>query len=501
MSDSGAPWFTGPVSGHRGRRQDEPGGGAESSALAESRERAGASMFGTSLSIRLYRDSPRRGYHPLTPKHQAGNMNHKYFAVSARGIESVTAAELERLGGLEVRPVSGGVHFEGDMRLLYRAGLWLRTASRILRPLREFAAQNAAMLYSQARRVRWEDYLDPSKTLAVHATIEGAASRAEKAKAQSPERRGGPPRRSFARRPAPEGLDHTMFAALKIKDAIVDRLRREQGARPNVDKERPDVLVHAHFARGRCTLSLDATGPSLHERGYRTKTTSAPLKETLAAAIVELTGWDGRVPFFDPMCGSGTLVIEAAMKALQMAPGLARPTFGFQRWPEFDGKAWQEVVAEAREKQLAAPPSEFIATDRDSAAVDAARENARQAGVDKFIRFDVQQFGAMQPPTLEPGFLVTNPPYGARLGEESELQALYQEMSGVLQTRYGGWQVFIMAGNLGLARHITLPATQKIKLNNGPLEFRLLKFEPGPNESRQSSTSDLSGNNAGLPGI
>jgi putative N6-adenine-specific DNA methylase len=405
-------------------------------------------------------------------------MNHRYFAVSARGIESVTAAELERLGAQEVRPVSGGVHFSGDMRLLYRASLWLRTASRVLRPLREFAAQNAAMLYSQARRVRWEDYLDPSKTLAVHATIEGAASRAEKAKLRSPASRGGPPKKSFARRPAPEGLDHTMFAALKIKDAIVDRLRREQGARPNVDKERPDILVHAHFAGGRCTLSLDATGPSLHERGYRVKTTGAPLKETLAAAIVELTGWDGRVPFFDPMCGSGTLVIEAAMKALQRAPGLARPTFGFQRWPEFDGKAWQEVVAEARKKQLPAPPSEFIATDRDSAAIEAARENARQAGVDRFIRFDVQEFGAMPLPTGQPGYLVTNPPYGTRMGEESTLEPLYHEMSDVLKSRFAGWRVFVMAGNLRLARHITLPATQKFKLHNGPLDCRLLKFEP-----------------------
>jgi putative N6-adenine-specific DNA methylase len=415
----------------------------------------------------------------------ARNMNHKYFAVSARGIESVTAAELEKLGAQEVRPVFGGVHFEGDMRLLYRASLWLRTASRILRPLRDFAAQNAEMLYSQSRRVRWEDYLDPSRTLAVHATIEGASSRAELAKAHAPESRGAPPRKSFGRKAVPEGINHSMFAALKIKDAIVDRLRREQGSRPNVDKENPDILVHAHFAGGRCTLSLDATGASLHERGYRVKTTSAPLKETLAAAIVDLTGWDGQIPFFDPMCGSGTLVIEAAMKALHIAPGLSRPSYGFQRWPEFDGKVWQEVVNEARKERLLAAPCEFIGTDCDPVAVESARENARQAGVEKFIRFEVRQFGAMKPPTGQPGYLVANPPYGARLGEESELLPLYQEMSDVLKSRYAGWQVFIMAGNLALARHITLPAMQKIKLNNGPLECRLLKFEPSPIEGRQ----------------
>ena len=300
-------------------------------------------------------------------------MIHKYFAVAARGVETVTAAELERLGAQAVRAVSGGVHFEGDMLLLYRVSLWLRTASRILRPLREFAAQNPEMLYSQTRRVRWEDFLDPTKTLAVHATIEGAAKRAEHAAGNRSG--GGDGRRERFRgkesrgAPARQGIDHSMYAALKIKDAIVDRLRREQGERPNVDKENPDIVVHAHFSGGRCTLSLDATGSSLHERGYRLRGTAAPLKETLAATIIDLTGWDGHTPFFDPMCGSGTLVIEAAMKAMQMAPGLARPSFGFQRWPEFDGKAWQRISDEARNQKLATPPCEFFANDCDPNAV------------------------------------------------------------------------------------------------------------------------------------
>jgi putative N6-adenine-specific DNA methylase len=404
-------------------------------------------------------------------------MDHPYFAVSARGVEPVTAAELERLGAANIRPVPGGVHFEGDMRLLYRASLWLRTASRILRPLRDFAAQTPEMLYSQTRRVRWEDFLDPTKTLAVQATIEGAVARAEHSRAYPPgrhEKRGG---RFGHRKPPRQGIHHSMFAALKVKDAIVDRLRREQGARPNVDKEHPDILVHAHFAGGRCTLSLDATGSSLHERGYRTRMTAAPLKETLAAAIIDLTRWDCRAPFFDPMCGSGTLVIEAALKALRIAPGLARASFGFQRWPEFDGTVWQEVVSESRQERLATAPGEIIATDRDPDAIEAARENARRAGVEKFIRFDVRQFGAMMPPTSQPGLLVTNPPYGNRLGEEAEVRELYDEMSEVLKSRYAGWQVFILAGNLGLARYITLTATEKIKLNNGPIECRLLKFE------------------------
>ncbi|HLJ11296.1 MAG TPA: hypothetical protein VKU82_08905, partial [Planctomycetaceae bacterium] len=236
--------------------------------------------------------------------------------------------------------------------------------------------------------------------------------------------------------------------------------------------------VHAHFGGGRCTLSLDATGSSLHERGYRTRTTTAPLKETLAAAIVDLTGWDGRAPFFDPMCGSGTLVIEAAMKALQIAPGLARPSFGFQRWPEFDGKAWQAVIGEARQQRLAAPPCEIIATDCDRGGVEAAQENARRAGVGDAIRFDVGRFEDSAPPAAQPGCLVMNPPYGTRMGDEAELETLYKQIGEVLKSRFAGWQAFILAGNLALARRIDLTATQKFRLNNGPLECRLLKFSP-----------------------
>jgi putative N6-adenine-specific DNA methylase len=419
-------------------------------------------------------------------------MIHKYFAVSARGIERVTAAELEQLGAQNVQPVFGGVHFEGDMVLLYRASLWLRTASRILRPLREFAAQTQEMLYSQARRVRWEDYLDASKTLAVQATIEGAASRAAERATGSPpgrgdrgrETRGRDPRsrdtrgRDFHRKPVRQGIDNSMFAALKVKDAIVDRLRREQGARPNVDKDSPDIIVHAHFAGGRCILSLDATGTSLHERGYRVRGTAAPLKETLAAAIVDLTGWDCQSPFFDPMCGSGTLVIEAAMKAMRIAPGLLRPSFGFQRWPQYEGKVWQQVVDDAKQQRLPAPPGGIFGADVSADAIAAADENACRAGVGDVIRFKGGRFEETTAPAPGPGVLVFNPPYGERLGQDAELQPLYEKIGPLLTERFAGWKAFVLAGNLALARHITLPATEKVKLNNGPLDCRLLKFEP-----------------------
>jgi putative N6-adenine-specific DNA methylase len=424
-------------------------------------------------------------------------MNHKYFAVAARGIEPVTARELQQLGAQEVEAVTGGVHFSGYMELLYRASLWLRTASRILRPLREFAALNPEMLYSQARRVRWEDYLDPAKTLAVQATIEGAGGHEGERPAE--EERGGRDRRDEGRRmggyggeqrgrdfrrreppvsPRRRGIDNSMYAALKVKDAIVDRLRREQGARPNVDKEYPDILVHAHFSAGRCILSLDATGTSLHERGYRTRAAQAPLKETLAAAIVDFTQWDGQAPFFDPMCGSGTLVIEAALKAMRIAPGLSRKKFGFQRWPQFDGKVWQRVVDEARLARLPPPAGGIFAADADAQNVDLAQANASRAGLEGVIQFSVRRFEETEAAPAPSGVLVCNPPYGARMGDNAVLQDLYQQFGPLLTEKFHGWKAFFLAGNLPLARHITLPAVEKIRLNNGPIECRLLKFEP-----------------------
>lgn len=402
---------------------------------------------------------------------------HEYFAVTARGVEPATAAELARIGAGNIRPVVGGVHFEGSLATLYSACLWLRTPSRILRPLREFAAQTADMLYSQTRRVRWEDYLNPTKTLAVQATIEGAAARREHAKPQAAgrqdRRRSGPGGRG-----APEqGIHHSMFAALKIKDAIVDRLRREQGARPDVDRENPDIIVHAHFAEGRCSLSLDAIGSSLHERGYRGQSAAAPLKETLAAAIIELIGWDGSTPFYDPMCGSGTLVIEAALKALRIAPGLSRDRFACQRWPDFDGVVWQQVFEEARKQKLSKTPHVIVGSDADAGVIRSAEFNAQRAKVHRNVHFVVQSLDNLQLPCAGPGTLVTNPPYGERLGDEAELTALYLRLGELLSQRFGGWSAWVLAGNLALARHIGLSATEKIKLFNGPIPCRLLKFE------------------------
>lgn len=403
----------------------------------------------------------------------SGGPLHDYFAVSAAGLEPATASELGRLGAHEIRLGAGGVGFSADLATLYRTLLWLRSASRVLRPLREFAAGSAEMLYSQTRRARWEDWLDPTKTFAVHATLESKKSwesRGERRPASAAHR--GTGRR---------GIDNSMFAALKIKDAICDRLRHEQGSRPNVDRDSPDLLVHAHFAGGRCRLSLDAVGGSLHERGYRIESVEAPLKETLAAGIIELTGWDGTQPFYDPFCGSGTLVIEAAQRALQIAPGLSRSDFACQRWPDFDAGCWNDTRQTALSLRRHDLPSRLTGTDVDPRAIDAACRNAAQAGVASAVDFTVRDVREMAPPAAPPsaaqsGTLVANPPYGERLGEAAELESLYRRFGELLRERFTGWTAWALVGNMKLARHIDLAAVEKIKLFNGPLPCRLLKF-------------------------
>ncbi len=418
----------------------------------------------------------------------------RYFAVVARGVEPLAVKELEALGATEIQPVPGGVRFSGPREVLYRALLTLRTATRVLKPLREFAATTPDMVYSQVRRIVWEAYLNPTRTLSVSATAEKPPIPGGRPNKSGPPSRGfsrggprdgaRPPRDPSEPPPPPLGgtkwLYNTMFAALKIKDAICDRLKNEQGARPDVDKENPDVVIQAHFAAGRCTLSLDATGPSLHERGYRAERGSggaAPLKETLAAAILQVTEWNGLVPLYDPMCGSGTLVIEAARMALHMPTGGARPFFACEKWPDFDGTIWAQITTDLRSKQLRKLPAPIFGSDGSESQLTAAGDNAFRARVDQsglsFILRDIEE---AIPPTDEPGILVTNPPYGVRLGDEEHLCRFYSRMGELFRDRFKGWIVYVMSGNPTLSRALEMTPDAEHKLWNGPIPCRLLRF-------------------------
>lgn len=383
-----------------------------------------------------------------------------YFAVSSPSAVEHTLKELQNLGALNARAEHSGVSFEGDLALLYKANLWLRTASRVLVPMRPaFSAGSIVMLYDQVRRMRWEDHLDLSMTFAIDVVLTKEPYKIAKS--------------GFVRKPA---FTHSQFAAQKIKDAICDRLREKWGARPNVDTQNPDVRVHALFRDGKCILSLDSSGSSLHERGYRQHTLDAPLKETLAAQILAETGWDGTQPLRDPMCGTGTLPIEAALLATNTAPGLIRKRYGFQKWKTFDSALWESLVLEAVQARKT-PTARIFASDVSPRAVEVARANARAAGVQNLIQFSTGDFFKTPETFPEGSLIVMNPPYGERLKLGTTDQAFAKALGDRLKHGAQGSTAWIFTGALESAKFIGLKPSKKRPYFNGPIECRLLKFE------------------------
>lgn len=367
-----------------------------------------------------------------------------YFATAAKGLEEVLADELHALEVSTIVPGTGGVHFRGSRADGYRACLWLRTANRVLQPIGSFPCHSAEELYAGVHACPWEEFLAPGMTLALDASVRDSV------------------------------LTHSRFAALKGKDAIVDRLRERRGARPDIDTAAPDLQVNLHIHRNSCTVSLDLAGDGLHRRGYRLERTTAPLRETLAAGLLLLSGWDGATPFADPMCGSGTLPIEAALIATRTAPGLAR-SFAFQKWPGFDARGWQALRDEAH--QLRRPAgAPIVGADRDPRALRVAQENAARLTGAAAITWTRADFARLTPPATA-GTLLFNPPYGERLKDDGTLESLYRSMGDTLKQQWKGWMAWILTGNLDAAKRIGLKATRRIPLWNGPLECRLLKYE------------------------
>jgi 23S rRNA (guanine2445-N2)-methyltransferase / 23S rRNA (guanine2069-N7)-methyltransferase len=380
---------------------------------------------------------------------------HAFFATTAKGFEELLVAELRALGAQDVVAARAGVGFAGPLEVAYRACLWSRVANRILLPVASFRAETPEALYAGVRSVRWADHLSPRGTLAVDA----ATSQSQ--------------------------LAHAHYAALKTKDAIVDQLRERAGVRPSVDIARPDVRVNVYVHRDRAVVSIDLSGESLHRRAYREQGVAAPLKETLAAAILLLAEWprlarDG-APLVDPMCGSGTLPIEAALMAGDVAPGLRRTHFGFAQWRGHQASIWQRLLAEAQQRQIAGTGTRPVIRgyDIDAGAVRRALANAEHAGVRGLVHIEKRALAdCAPPPGRQPagGLFVVNPPYGERLGESTQLAALYAEIGDVLRRRFIGWTGYVLAGNLQAAKHIGLRATRRFILYNGAIECRLLKF-------------------------
>lgn len=369
-----------------------------------------------------------------------------FFTTTAKGVEPVLANEMRALGLHNVKEETGGVGFTGALEDAYKANLWLRTANRVLMPVLNFDCKSEDELYGGVRQIDWRTYLTSGMTFAIDANVRDS------------------------------NIKHSKYAALKAKDAIVDQLREKLGTRPNVNPENPDLRINIHIVKNLCTVSLDTSGESLHKRGYRVAQVAAPLKETLAAAIIEYTDWDMRSPLIDPMCGSGTIPIEAILKAANIAPGLLRGKFGFQRWPIFDKNAWDKLTKEAREKRKPAVEAQVLGYDISKKAVEASRRNAQAAIPGDLITFKQQDIRELSPPPGH-GVIIVNPPYGERLGQKKDLAPLYKTIGDVFKRKCKGYTGYIFTGNLDLAKHIGLKASRRIILYNGPIESRLLKFE------------------------
>jgi 23S rRNA G2445 N2-methylase RlmL len=393
--------------------------------------------------------------------------SHRFFATAAKGTEGALRRELSGLRLAEVKGDRGGVSFEGELEAGMKACLHARTAMRVLLELARFEAPSPDALYEGVRTVPWTEWLDVRTTLAVEATIGSSA------------------------------ITHSGYAALRVKDAVVDTLRDALGARPDVDPKDPDVRIVLHLQRDQATLSLDLAGEPLHRRGYRAITTEAPLKETLGAAMILLGGVDAKLPFVDPMAGSGTLAIEHALRARRIAPGLSR-AFGFQRWPSYRGgpqSAWDRMKAEARAAQLPRAPAPIVARDGHPKAIEALQRNVAAAGLTADIAIAKADARELEPIAAE-GTLCTNPPYGERLGAKGrhgedggpaapgeaavatkKLAGFYRGL-GEMVARHSGWNVVLLCGNPLLAKAIPQKPEVDHRLWNGPIEVRLLKYRP-----------------------
>ena len=386
-----------------------------------------------------------------------------FLASAPRGFADLLARELTALGADDVHERARGVAFSGPLECAYRACLWSRIANRVFLELAQFEARDAQELHARLAALDWPAHLASTATLACDFS---------------------------GRHPA---IIHSHFGALKLKDAIVDTLRAASGARPDIARERPDVRVHAHARGTRITVALDLSGESLHRRGYRTDAREAPLKENVAAGVLLRAGWaelaPRGAPFLDPLCGSGTLCIEAALVAADRAPGLTRDYFGFLGWRGHDAALWERLRAEAGARAHAGASTgvSIRGTDRDRQAIRSARDNAARAGVGDRVRFDVARLSDAAPAGAEPerpGLLCTNPPYGVRLEDREAVRAVHRELGAVLRERFQGWQAAVLTGAPELGKELGLRAWRTHTVWNGGLECRLLRIRVGPDSAR-----------------
>ena len=385
-----------------------------------------------------------------------------WLATCPKGLELLLAEELQAIGAEGIKETVAAVHFQGSMEVAYRACLWSRLANRILMPLHSFMLNEADDLYQECNDIPWEAHFSAAQSIAIDFI---GTSRL---------------------------IDNTMYGSQRVKDAIVDRIRRIEGERPNVDTKNPDIRIQVRQHKGRVTVSLDISGESLHRRGYRTGQGTAPIKENLAVALLLRANWPAMAAeggaLLDPMCGSGTLIIEGAMMAADIAPGMLREHYGFDQWIQHDAELWQRLIDEAHQRKATGLENlelDIRGYDANPRVLEYTSQNIENVGLDEHIRLahkPIDQFGK---PTAERGLLLTNPPYGERLGEVDELIPLYQKLGTVLQKNFQGWRAAIFTGNVDLGRETDLSPTKQYSLFNGTIPCKLLVFEDMTSKSAQ----------------
>jgi 23S rRNA (guanine2445-N2)-methyltransferase len=371
--------------------------------------------------------------------------NFKMVAKTLFGFEELLANELRNLGAQDVKIGVRNVSFVGDKGFMYKANLGLRTAIKILKPIKTFKVFNEQDLYNQVYKMPWQDYMKSTGSLAIDATVHSTV------------------------------FTHSQFIALKTKDAIVDKFRDTEGERPNVDLRFPDLKINVHIDKQMCTISLDSSGESLHRRGYKTATNIAPINEVLAAGLIMLSGWDGQSDFMDPMCGSGTILAEAAMIACNIPPNLMRKEFAFERWQDWDVELF-ETIEESLLKKTRDFHHKMIGYDKSPSAVRKAQENIKNAHLDEFITIKHEDFFKTQKAGDAHLHMVFNPPYGERL-ENLNVEEFYGNIGTTLKHGYSGTNAWFITSNLEALKFVGLRPSRKIKVFNAKLEARLVKYE------------------------
>lgn len=370
--------------------------------------------------------------------------NFKMIAKTFFGFEDILVKELSQLGAQNIVTGTRSVSFWGDKGFMYKANLSLRTALKILKPIHVAKVFNDKSLYDEIQKIDWSQYMNEHQSFVVDVTLYS------------------------------EVFNQSMFVALKTKDAIVDQFRDATGKRPNIDKDFPDLRVHIHIDRDQCTVSLDTSGDSLHHRGYRTATNIAPINEVLAAGILILSGWEGKSDFMDPMCGSGTMLIEAAMIACNIPPNINRKEFAFERWQDWDSELFEKIVdslmTKARDFHY-----KIIGYDKAPSAVSKAIANVQNANLEEYITIERQDFFDTQKSTQGPLQMVFNPPYGERL--DIDMERFYREIGDTFKQHYPNTKAWFITANLEALKFVGLRPSRKIKLFNGKLETRLLQYE------------------------